>query len=165
MQNDDKKLVINLAEQRLSLFDRETAVFTCAVSTALNGPGERFNSGCTPRGRHKIRIKIGQGCPVNTVFAGRRPTGEVYSEALAEKFPLRDWILTRILWLTGCEPGVNRGGQVDTLQRYIYLHGTPDAEPMGMPLSHGCIRMRNADIVNLFDLVESGMPVIINEST
>lgn len=134
-----------------------------AVSTAQNGPGEQHGSGCTPRGLHVIRAKIGAGCAEGTVFVGRRPTGEIYSEALAQAHPQRDWILTRILWLCGREPGKNRFGRVDTLRRYIYIHGCPDNAPMGVPLSHGCVRMRNRDIVELFDLVDVGTEVLIQE--
>ncbi len=132
-----------------------------AVSTALNGVGCEKNSGKTPLGKHVIRAKIGQNEPLNSVFVGRRPTGEIYSPELAQSQPERDWILTRILWLSGSEVGQNRLGQVDTMQRYIYIHGTPDSEPMGVPLSHGCIRMRNEDIIELFDLVEVSTPVEI----
>jgi lipoprotein-anchoring transpeptidase ErfK/SrfK len=131
------------------------------VSTALAGTGQQQGSGCTPLGRHRIRIKIGDGEPLNTVFVGRRPTGEIYSEQLAAQFPQRDWILTRILWLTGLESGMNRGGAQDSLRRYIYIHGTPDSEPMGKPASHGCIRMRNRDLLALFDQVDAGTEVLI----
>jgi len=116
--------------------------------------GEQNGSYCTPRGRHIIRAKIGAGQAINTVFVERRPTGEIYSPELAARFPGRDWILTRILWLSGCEPGFNRMGQVDTMRRCIYIHGSPDSAEMGMPGSIGCVRMRNHDIVELFDLVE-----------
>ncbi len=133
------------------------------VSTAFNGAGEQENSGCTPRGWHRIRACIGGAQPLNTVFVGRRPTGEQYSPELAAAHPQRDWILSRILWLQGQEVGVNRLGKVDSMRRYIYIHGTPDSEPMGQPLSHGCIRMRNADIAELFDLVVAGTPVWIQE--
>lgn len=132
-----------------------------SVSTALKGPGNSKNSGQTPIGKHYIRAKIGGGEPENTVFVGRRATGEIYSQALAEQYPDRDWILTRILWLCGMQPGINRLGNVDSMQRYIYIHGTPDSEPMGIPLSHGCIRMRNADIVELFDQIGYGTEVEI----
>lgn len=134
-----------------------------AVSTAANGPGEQMNSGCTPRGLHRIRAKIGRGQPLNSVFVGRRPTGEIYSEELARQFPNRDWILTRILWLAGLEPGNNRYGDVDTMRRYIYIHGTPDSVPMGQIGSAGCVRMRNSDLLQLFDLVDADTPVLIHE--
>ncbi|MFL9710118.1 L,D-transpeptidase family protein [Methylobacillus sp. Pita1] len=131
------------------------------VSTALNGIGEQKNSYCTPRGLHVVRAKIGAGQPLGAVFRGRRPTGEVWTPALHAQHPGRDWILTRILWLSGCEPGFNRLGNVDSMQRYIYIHGTPDSEPMGEAHSHGCIRMRNADVRELFDLVPIGTQVMV----
>jgi hypothetical protein len=153
---------IDSAAQRLQLCRRGRVLHTWPVSTARNGLGERNGSGCTPRGRHRIRLKIGAGCAPDTVFVGRRPTGELYSAALAAAHPGRDWILTRILWLTGCESGRNRGGACDTLRRFIYIHGCPDSEPMGVARSHGCIRMRNADVIELFDLVDNGVPVLID---
>ena len=133
-------------------------------STALNGAGEREGSGGTPRGSHRIRAIIGRGQPENTVFVGRRPTGELWTPDLHAEDPNRDWILGRILWLCGNDLGFNRGGLVDTQRRYIYLHGTPPVEPMGVPLSHGCIRMRLADICELADLVSPGTLVTILES-
>lgn len=135
-----------------------------AVSTAANGVGCVKNSGCTPLGTHIIRAKIGDGAAENTVFVGRRPTGEIFTPALKLQFPERDWILTRILWLSGTEPGKNRLGNVDTMQRYIYIHGTPDETELGVPGSHGCVRMRNADLVDLFDRVPVGTTVNISET-
>jgi len=132
-----------------------------SVSTALNGPGERRGSLCTPRGRHVVRAKIGAGQPLNAVFVSRRPTGEIYTPELGAQFPERDWILTRILWLSGCEIGFNRLGDVDTMRRFVYIHGSPDSVPMGRPGSIGCVRMRNADIVELFERVGAGTPVEI----
>ena len=152
-----------LDRQELHLVNGDTVEFSCPVSTAAAGAGEIRNSGCTPRGRHRIRLMIGAGCPENAVFAGRRHTGEIWTPALARSNPGRDWILTRILWLTGMEPGRNRGGHCDTLRRFIYIHGTPDSEPMGVPRSHGCIRMRNADVMALFDAVRAGTVVDILE--
>ncbi|HHO69727.1 MAG TPA: L,D-transpeptidase, partial [Gammaproteobacteria bacterium] len=131
--------------------------------TARNGAGEQEGSECTPRGRHRIRACIGAGCAPGTVFLGRRPTGEVYSEALAAREPGRDWILSRILWLCGEEPGRNRLGEVDSMRRFIYIHGCPDSEPVGEPRSHGCIRMTNRDVIDLFDRVAPGTPVLIRE--
>ena len=154
---------ISLQQQILTLWQGEQCLVEYPVSTALNGPGELKNSGQTPRGRHIIRALIGGDAPLNAVFVGRRQTGEVYSSALAESFPARDWILTRILWLSGCEIGKNRLAEVDTMQRYIYIHGTPDSEPMGVPMSHGCVRMRNNDIIDLFNRVVPGTSVLIEE--
>ena len=153
---------IDLASQTLSLLEGNTRVLQYSVSTARNGPGERKGSLCTPRGTHIVRAKIGVGVPENTVFVGRRPTGEVFSQALAAQFPGRDWILTRILWLSGCEPGRNRLGDVDTMRRYIYIHGSPDTVPMGVPGSIGCVRMRNRDIVELFERVPPRTRVVIS---
>lgn len=153
---------IDIDEQCLEVLDESGALLrSFAVSTSKNGVGELNGSFRTPRGRHIVRAKIGAGLPENTVFVKRRPTGEVYSPDLARRHPGRDWILTRILWLSGCEPGVNRLGDVDTMRRYIYIHGSPDDTRMGMPGSIGCIRMHNRDIIALFDLVDAGTPVDI----
>jgi lipoprotein-anchoring transpeptidase ErfK/SrfK len=158
------RIEISIARQTLSLVDDcGDTVRSYPVSTAARGAGERKGSYCTPRGRHLVRAKIGANQPANTVFIGRRPSGEVYSRELAERFPKRDWILTRILWLSGCEPGRNRLGDVDTMRRYVYIHGSPDMTSMGRPGSSGCIRMRNADIVELFELVHPYTPVNISE--
>jgi len=157
-------ILINIAEQRLELRDGSgKPLHSYAVSTAKNGVGERNGSFCTPRGHHIVRARIGSGLPVNTVLVGRRPTGESYTPRLGAQFPGRDWILTRILWLSGCQPGFNRLGAVDTMRRYIYIHGSPDSVEMGVPGSIGCIRMRNSDIIEIFDLVEAGTPVEIVE--
>lgn len=155
------RILVSLHDQALRLYCGGVLVRAYPVSTARNGPGELEGSACTPRGAHVIRAKIGAGCEAGTVFVARRPTGEMFSAGLAEANPDRDWILTRILWLCGREPGKNRFGAVDTMRRYIYIHGCPDGLPMGEPLSHGCVRMRNADIVELFDLVEPGTEVWI----
>jgi len=154
---------IDIAQQTLSLTGGGKLLRRYSVSTAKNGPGERNGSFCTPRGRHLVRAKIGAGQPLNAVFARRRPTGEIWSPELDAKYPGRDWMLTRILWLSGCEVGRNRLGEVDTMRRYIYIHGSPERAGMGKPGSIGCIRMRNADIVELFDLVPPYTPVDINE--
>lgn len=154
---------INIALQELDLIDNQGDLAKrYPISTALKGAGQKNGSLCTPLGRHIVRAKIGGGQPENTVFVGRRPTGETYTPALGARFPGRDWILTRILWLSGCEPGFNRLGDVDTMRRYIYIHGSPDAVAMGTPGSIGCIRMRNRDVMDLFDRVPVGTPVEIS---
>jgi lipoprotein-anchoring transpeptidase ErfK/SrfK len=157
------KIEIDIASQQLVLLEDHTTLRTYSVSTAKKGAGEKNGSFCTPRGRHIVRAKIGAGQPANTVFVRRRPTGELWSPELHARYPGRDWMLTRILWLSGCEPGRNRLGDVDTMRRYIYLHGSPDTAEMGKPGSIGCVRMRNRDIVELFDLVPPYTPVEIRE--
>lgn len=163
--DENSRLVrISLAEQALELLSAGERIRRYAVSTARNGAGELEGSGCTPRGWHEVRAKIGAGCAPGSVFVGRRASGEIYSEALAAQFPERDWILTRILWLRGLEWHRNRRGRVDSMRRYIYVHGCPDSEPMGVPLSHGCVRMRNADVLDLFACVRPGTRVWIQEA-
>ena len=152
---------IDLDRQCLELHVRGELRRTWPVSTAANGPGELEGSECTPRGGHVIRAKIGSGAPPGTVFVGRRPTGERYTPELGAAYPGRDWILTRILWLSGTEPGRNRLGCVDTMRRYIYIHGCPDDVDLDIPGSHGCIRMRNEDVIELFNGVEAGTRVMI----
>ena len=161
--SDTPRIVIGLADQRLRLYEGADLRMEVAVSTARNGAGELSGSFCTPRGLHLVRARIGAGCPAGTVFVGRRPSGEIYSGELAQRYPGRDWILSRILWLSGLEAGRNRLGNVDSMRRYIYIHGCPDSEPMGVPRSRGCVRMRNADIIALFDRVPVGTRVLIEE--
>ena len=160
------RISVYIDRQRLDLLDDAGRVVeTYPVSTAKNGPGERYGSECTPRGLHVVRAKIGAGCAANTVFVRRRPTGEIWTPELARKHPHRDWMLTRILWLSGRERGFNRGGAVDSLRRKIYIHGTGDEATLGVPASHGCIRMSNASIVELFDRLTAGAEVDIVESS
>ncbi|MGB5082111.1 MAG: L,D-transpeptidase [Burkholderiales bacterium] len=156
------RIEISLPGQSLVLVsDEGKELKRYSVSTSRNGAGEVRGSLCTPRGEHIVRAKIGAGRPVNTVFVRRRPTGEVWTPELGERFPGRDWILTRILWLSGCEVGKNRLGEVDTMRRHIYIHGSPDTAEMGKPGSIGCIRMRNRDVVELFEWVPAGAAVQI----
>jgi len=152
---------INISTQTLSIQDGSLVVKQFSISSALNGVGQQQGSGQTPLGRHYIRAKIGRDCAPNTVFVGRRDTGEVYDDGLAKKYPTRDWILSRILWLCGQQVGLNRLGDVDSMARYIYIHGTPDTEPMGVAKSHGCIRMRNCDVLELFDWIPLSAAVTI----
>jgi lipoprotein-anchoring transpeptidase ErfK/SrfK len=155
-------LNISIADQTLELLDQnQTVLNRYSISTAANGAGEIMDSGCTPTGKHIIRAKIGEGERVNTVFRGRRATGEIYQTGMREQQPGRDWILTRIMWLSGCEPGFNRLKDRDTMRRYIYIHGTPDEVAMGEPGSAGCIRMRNSELLTVFNLISVGTPVDI----
>jgi len=159
----ERRIRIELSAQRLELLEGARVLAAFAVSTAARGAGEREGSFQTPRGLHEIRAKIGAGAPEGAVFAGRRPTGEVCTPERARAEPDRDWVLSRILWLRGLERGKNRLGRVDSMRRYIYIHGTPDEAALGTPASHGCIRMRNADVIALFDRVEPGTRVEIVE--
>lgn len=158
-----RTLHVSLPAQRLQLRVDGAVVAEYPVSTARNGPGELTGSHCTPRGRHRIHGKIGAGQPLGAVFVGRRATGEIYTPVLGARQPERDWILTRILWLEGLEPGLNRGGEHDTLSRFIYIHGCPDGLPLGTALSHGCIRMANAAVAELFQRVAVGDQVLIED--
>lgn len=157
------QIEISLGRQRLILRSGADIVAEYAVSTALNGPGEKMHSECTPRGRHRIAEMIGEGATRDTVFVGRKPTGEFFNPELRARHPDRDWILTRILRLEGVEEGVNRGGDVDTFARFIYIHGSPDDVQMGQPGSHGCIRMSNADVMDLYEKVSCGTEVLITD--
>ncbi len=152
---------ISIATQTLSFYSNAKLESQYAISSAAKGTGQQYGSEQTPLGKHIVRAKIGGGLPLNAVLKGRRFTGEIYDVVLADQYPQRDWILTRILWLSGTEPGNNRLHSVDTMRRYIYIHGTPDTEPMGLAASHGCIRMRNTDIMELFNNVLPGCPVDI----
>lgn len=163
------RVEVNIEKQILSFFHKDKCSKVFRISTALNGSGELENTGCTPRGEHVVSEKFGDGLPENAVFVGREFTQEIYTDELGKDNPDRDWILSRILWLDGCEDGKNKGNTVDgqlcdSKSRYIYIHGTPDTEPMGVAKSHGCVRMRNTDVMELFDLVEVGTPVTIIES-
>lgn len=161
MQNSRLRIMVLIDKQQLLLLNNGQIICKYPVNTAKNGVGELRDSGCTPQGKHQIRAKIGAGEAKGRVFIGRRPNGEIYSSALGRAHPDRDWILSRILWLSGLEPGINRLGNVDTMRRYIYIHGSPDHCVISEPQSHGCIRMKNNDIIELFDRVEVGTQVDI----
>ena len=164
MQPESRLIKVSIDEQRLQLLESGRIIMDVAVSTAANGPGEIMHSECTPRGLHRIRAKIGAGAAANSVFVGRRTTGEIYTPELQRRYPERDWMLTRILWLCGMEPGKNRFGDRDSMRRYIYIHGCPEEDLMGIPSSHGCIKMRNAEVIELFDRVSAGTRVLIQEA-
>jgi lipoprotein-anchoring transpeptidase ErfK/SrfK len=155
------ELIVDIHSQTLTVEKKGQAIKTYYVATSKFGVGQENGSFKTPLGWHEIKEKIGDQAPINTVFIGRIPTGEIYSHELGAKFPERDWILTRILWLSGLEPGKNQGANVDTFERYIYIHGVPDEIPMGKPSSHGCVRMHNNELLELFGLVNVNTKVLI----
>lgn len=154
-------IIVRSDNQSLSCFEQDKLVYSYSISTGKNGLGEQEGSECTPRGWHQIHQVIGQDHQENSVFVGRQWTGEIYSEELGRVFPNRDWILTRIVQLDGLQPGLNKGGSVDSLSRYIYIHGTPDTTELGKPGSRGCIRMRNSDIIQLCNWIESSAKIHI----
>lgn len=162
MNKNNKIIFISTEKQEMSCFENDVLTYSYKVSTAKNGVGEQDKSECTPRGWHQIHSILGNENLVNSVFVAREWTGEFYSEELAAQFPDRDWILTRILRLDGLESGRNKGGQVDSLKRYIYIHGTPDSTLLGRPGSHGCIRMKNNEIIELAYWATTDTLVYIN---
>lgn len=149
--------LVDARQQRLRVFEEGREVYRCPVSTAAAGQGCREGSGCTPWGWHRVASVLGQGAEVGSRFVSREPTGEIWGgESVAG-----DWILSRILWLEGLEPGVNRGAGIDSFERYIYIHGTNQEDLLGTPASHGCVRVSNASAVALADLLRVGDAVFI----
>ena len=161
---NEKVIDVDVEKQQLRLLQNDAVLASYVISTAKNGVGQIMGSECTPTGWHSVRAKIGINAKENTVFVGRRDTGEIFSEELRNNHPDRDWILTRILWLSGLELGKNRGGEVDTMRRYVYIHGCPDSDSFSTPSSHGCVKMRNKDIIEMFDDIEAGTRVLIHTS-
>ena len=159
--NKDKHIDIDVSKQKLTLLQGDTVIAIYDISTAKNGVGQINGSECTPLGLHYIDSKIGEDAVENAVFIARQETGEIFREELRKNSPDRDWILTRILWLSGLEQGKNRGGGVDTKGRYIYIHGCPDSDSFTTPSSHGCVKMRNKDIIKLFENVDVNTQVLI----
>lgn len=159
-----KHIIVSVDKQELSLFDDDVLITCYPIATAKNGTGQIEGSECTPLGLHSISEKIGDKAEVNSVFVGRKFTEEIYTEEMAKLQPGRDWILTRILWLQGEEEGFNKGGECDTKSRYIYIHGCPDSHQMQIPSSHGCIKMRNTDMIELYNSVSVGNKVVIRNS-
>jgi len=140
---------------------QENIVFQYPVSTSVRGTGNQTGSFKTPLGEHSIARKIGAGCALNEVFIGRQAIGAL-DELMAQNRDLpEDIISARILWLKGEQPGINAGEGIDSFQRYIYIHGTPEEDKIGTPASHGCVRMRNQDVIELFDHVDTGCRVLI----
>ena len=156
-----RKIVVSIPAQKLELKDGDTTASSYSVSTSRNGPGEQKDSYCTPRGLHYVRAKIGEGLPTGSILKGRRPTGEIFSAQGKDLDPDRDWVTSRILWLSGKEVGRNRLGSVDSMQRYIYIHGSPHVDKLGTSASAGCVRMSDRDVIELFDMVDAGIEVEI----
>jgi lipoprotein-anchoring transpeptidase ErfK/SrfK len=154
---------ISATDSKLYLMSDQKITKSYPISIAKNGLGNLLNSNKTPLGLHEIKKKIGKGVPQNGILKARIPTGKlakIIKEPIATN---TDLVTSRILWLSGLEPGVNKGGNVDSYNRFIYIHGTPEEGLIGQPASHGCIRMYNKDVIELFDLVPVGTKVLIEK--
>ena len=152
-------IFVNSSNQTLYLFKHDSLIFESKISTSKYGMGCRMNSFKTPTGLHSVSSMLGRGLPAGTLFKNRRPT-----EKVIKKIPLDnlDYITSRILRLNGLEEGKNRGGDVDSYNRYIYIHGTPHLNTLGSRQSQGCIRMSDRDVIKLFDLVDQKTLVLID---
>lgn len=157
-------MLVNIQQQEIYVVRNDAIEKTYRISSAKNGIGNSAGSGKTPLGVHRIAEKIGAGAKPNTIFLGRKDSGKT---ATILKDPIDsedDYVTSRILWLEGLEPGINKGKGIDSKQRYIYIHGTPEEGLIGTPASHGCIRLYNKDVIELFDVVSAGTLVVIAES-
>jgi len=159
-------LLVGVKSQTLRYYDGSGLLARqYSVSTAKFGVGEQKNSYQTPRGWHKVCEKIGDGAEKDTIIFRQKITPWKYSETLHQQYPNKDWILTRVLWLCGMEPGLNQGGDVDSYDRYIYIHGAGAHVPFGTPSSLGCVRMKSDDVIELFDHTAVGTDVYIDENS
>jgi len=157
------RLLVNIKQQQLFYYGDEKLLKQYPISSSEKGVGNLQDSYQTPLGLHQIKEKIGDGCEIYEVFIGRQPQGNFFELQNSDIELPDDIISSRILWLDGLEAGINQGGDVDTYQRYIYIHGTMDEDKIGQPVSHGCIRMLNKDIVELYSQLEIGCEVLIEE--
>jgi len=159
-----KVILVDISQQQLLLINQNGISYQWPVSTALAGPGNQLNSYQTPLGAHVVSEKVGHLEPKHMIFKGRKPTGELANIINTATSTNLDQITSRILWLKGLESGINLGPGVDTHDRFIYIHGTNEEGLIGQAASHGCIRMLNNDIIELFDQVDVNTPVYICES-
>lgn len=163
LEADQRALIVNPARQELYVVMNDQVENIYPISTSKNGLGSAKGGGRTPIGTHKIAEKIGEGLPFGTVFTDRLPTGSVVTREQLQGRELAGGMTSRILWLSGLEPGVNQGGEVDSHDRYIYIHGTKEEHAIGAPASYGCIRMVNDDVITLFNIVKEGTLVEIED--
>jgi hypothetical protein len=164
-QSFAKLLIVDAGAQRMYLVEQGQPIGGWVISTATNGVGSEKGSDKTPLGLHKISEKIGDGAALGTIFKSRQNTGKQVEILTAPGADSKDdYVTSRIMWLEGLEPGVNKGGDVDSKERYIYIHGTGEEGKLGTPASHGCIRMKNADVINLFNRVDENTLVYITQS-
>jgi len=154
-------LFVSIQQQQMYLIEKDSIIKKYSVSTAKKGVGNELHSLKTPIGLHNVKRKIGDHVPLGGILEAR-----VYNGSMATIYEDKtkadgDYVTTRILWLDGEEVGINKGRNIDTYNRFIYIHGTPEEGYIGEPVSHGCIRMKNADVMELYDLIDEGTPVLI----
>lgn len=157
----EKYMYVSVKHQRLYLIVNDSTVRKYPVSTAKNGIGSKLNSYKTPPGLHTIKRKIGANVPFGGIMISRIYEGKIAKILTEKKDAKKDYVTSRIMWLQGEESGINRGRNVDSYNRYIYIHGTPEEGYIGEPASHGCIRMKNKDVIELYDFVDEGTPILI----
>ena len=159
--SQNNEIIVDISEQRLYLYNNDNLVQSFPVSTSKYGEGQIENSFKTPLGLHEIKEKIGAKAPINTIFTARENTNKIAEIQINPNDTEYDFVTSRILWLDGLENGINRGVGVDSYSRYIYIHGTHEEGLIGQKASHGCIRMFNNDVIELFDMVSEGTKVQI----
>ena len=163
LKPDELVLIVEVTQQKLYVVKEEKVIRTYPISTSKYGIGNEDGSNKTPVGTHRIYEKVGEGVKIGTIFKARISTGRIANISHDSTDVEQDFIITRIMCLEGLEPGVNKGKGIDSCDRRIYIHGTPEEGLIGTPASHGCIRMKNDDVVELFDLVKIGTLVEIKE--
>lgn len=160
-KNFDKYMYVSVKHQRLYLIVNDSTIRKYPISTAAKGIGSKMNSFKTPPGLHTISRKIGDNVPIGGLFQSRMYTGRQVKILTEKQKADGDYVTTRIMWLQGEEPGLNKGRSVDSYNRYIYIHGTAEEGYLGQPASHGCIRMKNTDVIELYNMIEEGTPILI----
>ncbi len=160
-KNFNKYMYVSIKHQKLYLIENDSTVKKYPISTALKGVGNKLHSLKTPPGLHTIKRKLGDNVPYAGILEAREYNGKIAKVLTDKQKAGGDYVTTRILWLEGEEPGINKGRNIDSYNRYIYIHGTPEEGLIGQPASHGCIRMKNSDVMELYDLIEEGTPILI----
>ena len=159
---DDTLVWVDIDTQMLRVIQGDTILYQARCASSAKGIGSTKNSMKTPLGWHSIQQKLGGDAPWGQVFRSRVATPEIW---LPGKDTTEDLVLSRVILLTGEEPGLNKGGQVDSLSRHIYIHGTNDEARIGIPSSHGCIRLTNDDVIDVYDMLEPGMMVLLTANS
>jgi len=162
LAQDSLWMQVSVAQQKLFLMNKKDTLRNYEISTSKYGLGSESGSHKTPLGLHRVVEKYGDGAPEGTIFKSRINTGRIAEIEMRPQTTKLDYVTTRILWLDGMEPGKNKGGNVDSYHRYIYIHGTHEEGLIGRPASKGCIRMRNNEVIELYELVPIGTTIRID---